>query len=119
MPADFPKVAPVADLTRLMVAIDARWEHLKAAKAAGWSAPLAHPDIDPPHEAVQLGELYREAARLPDATRHGEEFLPLLREAERATGELEQALRTDSGKAQAAFERSQSLCSKCHAKCRD
>jgi protein tyrosine phosphatase (PTP) superfamily phosphohydrolase (DUF442 family) len=119
LPADFPAVVAVPDLTRLMVAIDARWDHLKAARAAGWKAPPAHPDIDPPHEALQLLELYREAGRLPDVTRRGEEFLQLLGESEQAAGELEKALRGDVGAAQAAFERSQALCGRCHTKYRD
>ena len=119
MPADFPQVVAVPDLTRLMVAIDARWDHLKAAKAAGWKTPPEHPDIDPPHEAVQLAELYREAGRMPDVTSRGGEFLALLREAESAAGELEGALRDNHGVAQAAFERSQALCTKCHDRCRN
>ena len=106
------------DLTRLMVAIDARWDHLQAAKAAGWKAPPAHPDIDPPHEALQLLELYREAGRMPDVTRRGAEFLALLQESEQAAGELEKALRGNPAR-QAAFERSQALCARCHAKYRD
>jgi protein tyrosine phosphatase (PTP) superfamily phosphohydrolase (DUF442 family) len=120
LPADFPAVAAVPDLTRLMVAIDARWDHLKAARAAGWGPPPAHPDIDPPHEALQLVELYRESGRLPDVTRHGAEFMALLRDAEAAAGELEAAMRGGSTeRARAAFERSQLLCAQCHAKYRD
>jgi protein tyrosine phosphatase (PTP) superfamily phosphohydrolase (DUF442 family) len=119
LPADFPSVVEVPDLTRLMVAIDARWDHLKATKAAGWMAPPAHPDIDPPHEALQLLELYREAGRMPDVTRRGAEFVSLLRESEEAAGELEKALRGNTIAAQAAFERTQALCARCHAKYRD
>jgi protein tyrosine phosphatase (PTP) superfamily phosphohydrolase (DUF442 family) len=119
LPADFPAVVVVPDLTRLMAAIGDRWDHLKAAKAAGWKAPPAHPDIDPPHEALQLLELYREAGRLPDVTRRGEGFLELLQESEQSAGELEKALRGDVGAAQAAFERSQALCGRCHTKFRD
>jgi protein tyrosine phosphatase (PTP) superfamily phosphohydrolase (DUF442 family) len=119
LPAAFPSAVAVPDLTRLMVEIDKRWDHLKAVKAAGWKAPPAHPDIDPPHEALQLLELYREAGRLPDVTRRGEEFLQLLGESEQAAGELEKALRGNIGAAQAALERSQALCATCHAKFRD
>jgi protein tyrosine phosphatase (PTP) superfamily phosphohydrolase (DUF442 family) len=115
LPADFPSQDAVPDLARLMVAIDARWDQLKAAKAAGWKPP----DAGPPHEALQLFELLREAGRMPDVTRRGAEFVALLRDAEAAAGELEAALRAHPDKAKAAFERSQSLCSKCHAKFRD
>lgn len=119
LPADFPSVVAVPDLTRLMVAIDARWDHVKLAKAAGWKAPPTHPDVDPPHEALQLLELFREAGRMPDVTRRGEEFVALLRDAEASTRELETALRGNAGAAQAAFEQSQALCARCHAKYRD
>lgn len=119
LPAHFPSAVAVPDLTRLMVAIDARWDHLQAARAAGWKAPPTHPDIDPPHEALQLLELYREAGRMPDVTRRGAEFVALLQESEQAAGELEKALRGNAGAAQTAFERSQALCARCHAKYRD
>ncbi len=115
LPADFPPVAAVPDLARLMVTIDARSDRLKAAKAAGWKSP----DADPPHEALQLFELFREAGRMPDVTRRGAEFVTLLHDAEAAAGDLEAALREHPDKVEAAFERSQSLCSKCHAKFRD
>ena len=93
LPADFPSVAAVPDLTRLMVAIDDRWDHLKAVKAAGWKAPPDHPDIDPPHEALQLPELYREAGRMPDVTR-ARRGVPGTAPGSRrqAAGELEKAL---------------------------
>jgi protein tyrosine phosphatase (PTP) superfamily phosphohydrolase (DUF442 family) len=119
LPSDFPPVERVPDLTRLMVAIDTRWDHLKAVRAAGWKSPTQHPDIDPEHEAVQLQELYREAIRLPDVTRRGAEFLALLQESESAAGDLEKAIRTDPTKAQSAFELLQSRCTSCHTKYRE
>ncbi|HET6576538.1 MAG TPA: hypothetical protein VFG68_23265 [Fimbriiglobus sp.] len=119
LPANFPPIAVLPDLTRLMVVIDGRSDHLKAAKAAGWATPPGHPDIDPPHEALQLWELFREAGRMPDVTRRGAEFVALLRDAEAAAGALEKALRGNPAAAQAAFERSQAICTRCHAKYRD
>jgi hypothetical protein len=114
----FPKVAAVADLTRLMVDVDARWDHLKLVKEAGWTIPKDHPDIDPPHEAVQLAELYREAARLK--TTHDAEFTRLLTEAERAANDLATVLRgSDSAAKAAAFTASQAACTRCHAGYRD
>src|SRR5262249_16426757 len=56
LPTDFPEVASVPGFARAMVAIDERWERLKAVRAAGWKAPVDHPDLDPPHEALQLQE---------------------------------------------------------------
>jgi protein tyrosine phosphatase (PTP) superfamily phosphohydrolase (DUF442 family) len=120
LPPDFPTVAVVADLVRTMVDVDARWDHLKEVKAAGWKPPANHPDLDPPHEAVILAELYREAARLGDSTARGKEFVALLGEGEAAADELAKALRAkDTTTAAAAFGRSQSACTKCHEKYRD
>jgi protein tyrosine phosphatase (PTP) superfamily phosphohydrolase (DUF442 family) len=121
-PADWPAVAKVADLTRVMVSVDERWDHLKLVKAAGWTVPTAHPDVDPPHEAVQLGEHYREAGRLGDVKRRGAEFVRQLGEAESAAGELERALRAtpvDAGRAAAEFARSAAACTNCHDRFRD
>lgn len=119
-PNDFPTTAPVPDFVRLMVDVDARWDHLKAVKANGWKTPPDHPDIDPPHEAVMLAELYREAARLEGSTAKGKAFVALLDEAETAAKELEAALRkNDSKAATAAFTRSQAACASCHTKYRD
>ena len=44
LPADFPEVAVVSDLARLMVEIDARFDHLTLAQKAGWITPPDHPD---------------------------------------------------------------------------
>lgn len=114
VPNDFPKAVAVPDLTKRMVAIDEVWDRLKLVKAAGWVTPKEHPDLDPPHEAVQLTEHYRESARLPAA-----KGMPFA-EAEAAATELRTALRArDSAKADAAFARSAKACSTCHSAHRD
>lgn len=119
-PPDFPTVAVVPDLVRLMVEMDARWDHLKAVKAAGWKTPTDHADLDPPHEALLLVELYREAVRLGESSARGKEFVRLLTEGEAAANELEQAFRAKDAKAAAtAFGRSQAACAACHQKYRD
>jgi hypothetical protein len=122
--ADFPEVARVNDLARLMVALDERWDHLKAVRAAGWKAPPGHADLDPPHEALQLREHYRELARLPEAKARPDDFRHLLGEAEGRAGELERALRDrpgsiDRAAVEQAFSRSAALCTHCHARFRD
>jgi hypothetical protein len=122
VPPDFPTAATVPDLARVMVAVDDRWDHLKLVKAAGWVAPKDHPDIDPPHEAVQLAEHYREAARLTDVRGRGPDFDTLLGDAEAAAVELEQSLRAnpvDAGQASRAFTRSATACAACHDRFRD
>lgn len=117
---DWKPVANVPDLTRRMVEIDARWDHLKLVKAAGWKAPPDHPDIDPPHEALQLVEHYRESARLDSVKRRGPAFVQQMTDAEASAGELEQALRAKSTeRAAVAFGKSASACAKCHDQFRD
>lgn len=122
VPNTFPERASVANLTRTMVEIDARWDRLKLVSAANWSTPKDHPDISPAHEALQLAEQYRELARLPESERRGAEFLNRLRESEVTALLLEQALRATPPhaiQAKAAFTASANFCGKCHAKFRD
>ena len=126
VPAEFPEVAPVPELAGLMVGVDERWENLKQVKAAGWATPTDHPDLDPPHEALQLLEQYREAARLPQVQRRPEDFRRRLADAEGAAGDLEGALRrgkdkgsVDAPVAERAFRRLNTACADCHAKYRD
>jgi protein tyrosine phosphatase (PTP) superfamily phosphohydrolase (DUF442 family) len=118
---EFPEVAEVNGLARLMVGLDERWDRVKAVRAAGWRTPPGHPDLDPPHEALQVREHYRELARLPDVPSRPDDFRRLLGEAEGAAGELEAALRVGSGGAAAepAYQRSAALCTRCHARFRD
>ena len=119
---NFPEIAFTPDLTRLMVGIDERWDHLKSIRAAGWKSPADHPDIDPAHEALQLVENFREAARLKDNKNRGEAFRKLTTDAVEAAEVLERTLRAKplrSEEAEQAFTRSATLCAKCHESYRD
>src|SRR5205807_3043828 len=118
--ADFPEVAAVSDLARLMVEIDRRLENLKLVRKAGWRPPADHPDLDPAHEALLLAEQYREAARLPLPGRP-EDLRHRLQAAEDPAAELERLLRAGEKPpaVEAAFERVRTNCAACHAKHRD
>jgi protein tyrosine phosphatase (PTP) superfamily phosphohydrolase (DUF442 family) len=118
---DFPAVAQVPALALLMVEIDQRWDNLKRARAAGWKTPADHPDIDPPHEALQLREHFRESARLATGKDRPDDFRRWLAESEQAAGALEEALRVKSSPAAAdkAFATLRERCSHCHAHYRD
>lgn len=113
--AAVPEAAAVPDLTRLMVQIDERWDRLKRAKAGGWGSP----DVDAPHEAMQVVELYREATRLPASSA----FAADLSAAEAATRDSEAALRSTGGdratRADEAFRVAAAACTSCHAAHRD
>jgi protein tyrosine phosphatase (PTP) superfamily phosphohydrolase (DUF442 family) len=84
------KVPPVAEA---MVEIDHTFERLKAAAAAGWRTPPNHPDVDPPHEALQLVEKLRELGRTQDVlAKRPETFRDLLGHGEREATALKEAL---------------------------
>lgn len=123
--ADFPEVAAVSALAQVMVQIDGRWENLKLVRAAGWIVPLDHPDLDPPHEALQLSEHYREAGRLEKVAHSADEFRRWLADAEEGAKELERALRKGKDKSvdrpalDEAFRKASGSCVQCHAKYRD
>ena len=82
--------------------------------------PLAHPDIDPPHEALQLVEQYREALRLLEVDARPEELRRWLAEAEKDAEGLEAALRGRAGVGvEAAWKKAGAACTRCHAGHRD
>ncbi len=123
---DFPEVVEVSSLAQIMVAMDERWANLQRIRAAGWKTPPGHADLDPPHEALQLVEHGREAARLASVQERPDEFRQWLAAAEANATGLESALRrraTASGDhgdaAEAAFQSVGNSCSRCHAKYRD
>lgn len=96
IPSDFPAVAAVPTLARLMVEVDERWDRLKAGGTAD--------------DAIQLAELYREAARQPQAAG----FVAQLREAEANAVAL-----AKSPGDRTLVNTGQRQCSRCHARHRD
>ncbi|HEV3259531.1 MAG TPA: hypothetical protein VG013_21880 [Gemmataceae bacterium] len=126
VPAGFPEVARVADLAEVMVGIDQQWENMKLIRTADWKVPQGHPDLDPPHEALQLVEHFREAARLRQARQRPEDFRRRLAEAEGAAEQLELVLRlsgkkhaVDGRAAENAYRKAGAACTRCHGKYRD
>jgi protein tyrosine phosphatase (PTP) superfamily phosphohydrolase (DUF442 family) len=122
---ELPEVVAVAALTQAMVGIDHAWDNLKLSRDAGWKAPPDHPDIDPPHEALQLQEQYRELARLPAVKGRPEDFRSWVAEGEQTARNLEKVLRVVKGKAvdleaaEKAYRLSAATCTRCHTKYRD
>jgi protein tyrosine phosphatase (PTP) superfamily phosphohydrolase (DUF442 family) len=126
VPADFPETAAVPGLARLMANIDTRWENLKLIRAAQWRTPAAHPDLDPPHEALQLLEQYREAGRLKQVENRQAQFRRWLAEAEKNMTALEQQLRAlktsrrvDRTATERLYQAAGAACTRCHATYRD
>ena len=63
---DFPEAAPPSGLRQVMVAVDATLDNLRAIRKAEWSTPKDKPDLDPPHEGLQLVEHFKELQRQPE-----------------------------------------------------
>ena len=110
-----------------MVQVDGHWDRLKAIQKADFKSPADHPDLDPPHEAVQLTELFREASRLSEVRARGEAIARSLDAAERQAQSLRQALRNLAERpeepsrraVEAAFVAVSKGCTGCHARHRD
>jgi protein tyrosine phosphatase (PTP) superfamily phosphohydrolase (DUF442 family) len=124
---EFPEQARVPALVETMVQVDRSLDRLKAIREAGFRASADAPDLDPPHEALQLGEHFREACRLPEARDRGEEFHAKLEEAAGRAEALRRALRDFAHQpgeparrsAEAAFTAVSKSCTACHARHRD
>jgi protein tyrosine phosphatase (PTP) superfamily phosphohydrolase (DUF442 family) len=116
----------VAGFTQTMVAIDQHFDHLKLARQASWQPPKAHPDVDPPHEALLLLEQFQELRRQPTMMKKPADFQNRLRNAQEAARALEKLLRqakqdrkVDAKAIDTTFARAAATCTACHAKYRD
>ena len=122
VPKAFPETAKVSGLVDAMVAIDEKWDLLKAIRAAGYQSPKEHPDVRSVSEAVLLWEHFREAARLPKSVLRGNAFILQLNsageEVDAFRKQLEVFVITPSksirSKLDASFDQIASSCSACH-----
>ena len=81
-----------------------------------------HPDIDPPHEALQLQEHFHEIGRLEAVKDRLDDFRKMLSESDEASRDLHEALYArplDTGRATTAFNRIAASCTACHEAYRD
>ena len=92
IPADFPEIAELPTMVESMVAIGGYGDRLKLIAKAGFMQPKSHPDIDPPHEALQLAEQFRELARTDDAKQQGLAFVKLLQQSDATAMDLHASL---------------------------
>ncbi len=119
--SDFPEIAEVPPLARVMVKMGDSLEHLQQCSESGWKVPESNPDIDPPHEALILKEYYIELLRSPD-DRRPTDFAERLQSSRDAVAKLEALLRQDPRDGTAlndAMQRVQNDCKSCHLKYRD
>jgi hypothetical protein len=125
--SSFTETAKLSGLVDHMVEVDRRWDHLKTIRAAAYEAPKEHPDLSPANEAVILWEQFREAQRLPDAAKHGAEFINRLKDAEAQAKEAERLFRLFAAKPKPdirarldqTFDAMARTCVSCHKAHRD
>jgi len=119
---EFREVVEIPPMADAMVAIEHIHDHLKQIAAAGWRPTEAHPDIDPPHEALLLREHFAELLRAPETKKQPKEFVDMLRQSEIDTQKLEDKLRagkTTPRELTAVFDRITASCTSCHQTFRD
>jgi protein tyrosine phosphatase (PTP) superfamily phosphohydrolase (DUF442 family) len=110
---DFRETSPLPPLAEAMVSLDGVFERLQLCATDGWRKPEGHPDVDPPHEALRLREIFAEILRTEEIRSRPAEFRALM-EASRARSErLEGALR-EAGPADSAFAALKLSCTDCH-----
>jgi protein tyrosine phosphatase (PTP) superfamily phosphohydrolase (DUF442 family) len=116
---DFVATKAISPLADAMVQVDERADALKLAQNTYWSAPSAHPDLDPAHEALQLEELLREIGRAAGVARSADpDFTKRLAESEDSVRSLRTALEArplSAADADAALKRVTGTCTACHA----
>jgi protein tyrosine phosphatase (PTP) superfamily phosphohydrolase (DUF442 family) len=127
---DYVETAKVPPMAEAMVAIDQTLDRLKLAAASGWRTPAGHPDVDPPHEALQLTEKLRELGRTDDVRRdrpdpfrdllgHGEAEAQSLQDALAAWSKQGHAVARPPATLDAALKSVTSSCAACHKAYRD
>lgn len=119
---EFVETKKIGPLAETMVSVDEHWDHLKAIQKAGWQALKNHPDLDPPHEALQLLELFKEVRRTDKSHAATPGFDKLMSDGESGAESLRAALsltpRNTIG-ADAALKRIGASCTACHKGFRD
>jgi protein tyrosine phosphatase (PTP) superfamily phosphohydrolase (DUF442 family) len=119
---NFVEHMPIGALGESMVAVDHRFDSLKLSQKLGWRVPPDHPDIDPPHEALQLHEHFLEIARLNDVVAKPDDFRKWLADSNDAARSLHEALKASPpniAAANVAFNRASTSCIACHKAYRD
>lgn len=119
---NYVEVAKIPALADVMVHIDQHWDNLKSIQKNGWKTPTDHPDLDAPHEALQIEEHLREARRLQSVVACPQDFPQMMTDSERAVTALRNALESspaDIATINAAFSRANNSCTACHAAHRD
>ena len=126
---DYVERAKIPPLAEAMVHIDETMDRLKLSAKNGWGVPPEHPDVDPPHEALQLVEHFRELGRTDDVRlNRPQPFREALARSEKEAQELQDLLTTWANAGQnrgardalnAKFTALGNACTNCHKAYRD
>jgi protein tyrosine phosphatase (PTP) superfamily phosphohydrolase (DUF442 family) len=118
----FVETVDVPPLADAMVKVDECVDHLKLVQKAGWQSPDDHPDLDPPHEALQLEETLHEIGRTEEVQKRPADFKARLADSEakvEALRTLLEATPVNKQSADAAFDAAGKSCLSCHQSYRD
>jgi protein tyrosine phosphatase (PTP) superfamily phosphohydrolase (DUF442 family) len=124
---DLPERVEPPDLVEAMVELDGLWDRLKLARKSAFGPTPDRPRSAATDDAIQVVELFREAARLDESRRRGDEFLKALSDAERRAVELHAALKAIEdapsprplGMVDASMAAVEKGCASCHARSRN
>jgi len=100
-----------------MVAIDERFDLLKAAQKAGWREVPGHHDLQPTQAAVLVWEAFRELGRDPETRKRGDDYTAKVADAEKAADVLRKLLSDPTGEAMprdTALHSMTKNCGACH-----
>jgi protein tyrosine phosphatase (PTP) superfamily phosphohydrolase (DUF442 family) len=124
---DFVEQAKIPPLADAMVQIDAYFAGLDECRKAGWRNPAIHPDLDPPHEALKLREMFSEIARTDDHAKRPDDYKKWNAASEAEIKALETYLekwkagteKDGRKELDAIYVRIEKSCKDCHAKYRN
>ena len=116
----FPAMADTPPFQEAMALSDRQKDNLALAEKVGWKTPADHPDIAPPHEALQLRESFAEILRLKTEAERPAAYQQEMKRALDAAAALEEALRANQpDHATVAFKALNQSCNTCHEQFRD
>jgi len=85
---EFPEIADVSSLSKVMAGIDVHWSHLETTRQSDFSTPANHPDLNPAHEALILRDLFHRAVEVAAAGDADRNLETRMAEAEASAAEL-------------------------------
>ena len=119
---EFPDVCMPKGMVKGMVDIDMVFDHIKEIQRAGWKTPATHPDLVPAAEAGRLADLFRTLAADEESTRHGPEFVAMMKSSHAHAQQLEDLIVAGNGSIDTMGLLVKSLsadCKACHGAYRD